>query len=199
MIEVFSVVGESLQQYLVDAARLRIDVFREYPYLYAGSEEYEREYLATYASSKNAIIVLAARDGQTIGISTGLPLSESAEAFQKPFRDAGLDISAIFYFGESLLAKEERGQGIGHRFFDEREKHAANLGYAVTAFCAVVRPDDHPLKPATFPNNEVFWKKRGYRKLSEIQAKLEWQQVDSKGLEVQNVLVFWVKGKISAI
>jgi GNAT superfamily N-acetyltransferase len=193
MIEVFSVTGESLRPHLAEAARLRIAVFREYPYLYQGTEEYERGYLATYGNSKNAVIVLAVRDGRAVGISTGLPLSEADEAFQKPFLDAGWDISTVFYFGESVLAQEERGQGIGHRFFDEREKHAASLGYAVTAFCAVLRPEDHPLKPADYHTNEAFWMKRGYRKVPELQAELEWQQVDSEGLEVRNRLDFWVR------
>ncbi|RYD80612.1 MAG: N-acetyltransferase [Verrucomicrobiaceae bacterium] len=196
MIEVFSVTGESLQPYLPEAARLRMKVFREYPYLYDGTEEYERAYLATYGASRNAVIVLAVRDGRVVGVSTGLPLAEADEAFQKPFLDAGWDVSGVFYFGESVLAKNERGQGIGHRFFDEREKHAAELGYATTAFCAVERPEDHPLKPAYHRPNDAFWTKRGYRKIPELHAELEWRQVDRGETEVNNRLVFWVKGGI---
>jgi len=196
MIEVFNVTGESLQPYLPEAARLRMEVFREYPYLYAGTEEYERGYLATYGASRNAVIVLAVRSGLVVGVSTGLPLADADEAFQIPFLDAGWDVSGMFYFGESVLAKNERGQGIGHRFFDEREKHAAELGYATTAFCAVERPEDHPLKPADHRPNDPFWTKRGYRKIPELHADLEWRQVDSGETEVSNRLVFWVKGGI---
>ena len=38
-----------------DLARLRIGVFREFPYLYDGSLDYERDYLADYASTEGAI------------------------------------------------------------------------------------------------------------------------------------------------
>ncbi len=194
MIEVFSAVGESLQPYLAAAARLRISVFREYPYLYEGTEEYERGYLAAYAQSPASVIVLAVRAGRVVGVSTGLPLAEAGEAFQKPFLDAGWDISKVFYFGESVLAKDERGQGIGHRFFDERERHAAALGFSTTAFCAVERQEDHPMKPSDYRTNDAFWRKRGYTRRPELHAELEWKQVDSGGLEVRNRLVFWVKG-----
>jgi len=194
MIEIISVTGEALQPYLPEAARLRMEVFREFPYLYDGTEEYEREYLSTYSRSGRCIIVLAVRDGRVIGVSTGLPLAEADESFRRPFLDSGRDIEGIFYFGESVLALEERGQGIGHRFFDEREKHAVNLGYGVTAFCAVEREDKHPLKPATYRSNDAFWSKRGYIKHPELVAGLEWQQIDRPEAEVRNRLVFWVKG-----
>ncbi len=194
MIEVFSVTGESLRPYLQDAARLRIEVFREYPYLYDGTEEYERGYLAAYAQSPASVIVLAVRASRVVGVSTGLPLAEADEAFRKPFLDAGWDISKVFYFGESVLAKEERGQGIGHRFFDERERHAAELGFSTTAFCAVQRPDDHPMKPSDYRSNDAFWTKRGYLQTPELHAELEWKQVDTGDEEVSNRLIFWTKG-----
>ena len=50
--------GEALQRALPDLARLRIEVFREWPYLYDGSMEYEQR-LADFARHESSIIVAA--------------------------------------------------------------------------------------------------------------------------------------------
>jgi GNAT superfamily N-acetyltransferase len=189
MIEIRRLTGAAILPHLSDVARLRIRVFREFPYLYDGTEESERKYLESYSSSPRSVCVLALDDGEVVGASTGLPLEESDESFRRPFAEAGIEVSSVFYFGESVLDRAYRGQGIGHRFFDEREAHAAELGFAMTAFCAVERPDDHPLKPADHRSNDAFWSKRGYVLRPDLKARLSWQQVDSPG-EVENVLAF---------
>lgn len=189
MIEIRRLSGAAILPRLPDVARLRIRVFREFPYLYDGSEDYEREYLECYTSSPRSVCVLALDDGEVVGASTGLPLEEADEAFRRPFAEAGIDERSVFYFGESVLDRAYRGQGIGHRFFDEREAHAVALGYTLSAFCAVERPEGHPLKPADHRSNEAFWTKRGYVLRPELRARLSWKQVDSSD-EVENVLTF---------
>ena len=193
MIEIIRVSGEAIRPYVAEVARLRIEVFREYPYLYEGSEDYEREYLSVYSASERSVIVLAITDGQIIGASTGLPLEDADEAFQKPFWEIQMDIARIFYFGESVLRKSARGQGIGHRFFDEREIHAKEHGFPITTFCAVQRPSDHPMKPEDYRENDAFWKKRGYEKATDLVAELSWEQIDKPGTETRNQLAFWLK------
>lgn len=189
MIEVRRLTGEAIRSYLGDLAALRIQVFREFPYLYEGSEEYESDYLESYARSPGGVIVLASDGDKVVGVSTGLPLTEADEAFQRPFEGAGIPIGDVFYLGESVLAKEYRGQGIGHRFFDEREAHASELGYKITSFCAVERPADHPLCPPGYHTNDAFWTKRGYEKRPELHTRLSWKQIDRPD-EVENVLTF---------
>ncbi|SFR41775.1 hypothetical protein SAMN05216203_0117 [Marinobacter daqiaonensis] len=51
--------GQEVLPYLDDLARLRIEVFRAFPYLYDGDMGYERRYLATYADSPESFFVLA--------------------------------------------------------------------------------------------------------------------------------------------
>jgi GNAT superfamily N-acetyltransferase len=194
MIEIRRLIGPAILPHLADIARLRIRVFREFPYLYDGSVEYEQTYLEGYASAARGVCVLALDDGVVVGASTGLPLEEADEAFQAPFQEAGIDLRSVFYFGESVLEKSHRGQGIGHRFFDEREAHAAELGFPITTFCAVERPDDHPLKPVDYRSNEAFWTKRGYLLRPDLKARLSWQQVDSPD-EVSNLLAFRTRAR----
>lgn len=186
------VVGSEILPFLPEVARLRIEVFREFPYLYDGSESYERGYLEHYASIPQSLCVLAFEGDRVIGASTGMPLAESLPEFRRPFQDAGLVEASIFYFGESVLEKSHRGKGIGHRFFDERETHAFESGFSTTAFCAVERPDDHPLKPEDYRSNTAFWTKRGYVIHTDLKARLSWEQVDSPD-EVWNDLAFWVR------
>jgi len=192
MIEIRRLTGPAILPHLADIARLRIRVFREFPYLYDGTVEYEQSYLESYAAARSGVCVLAIDDGVVVGASTGLPLEEADEAFRRPFAEAGIDKRSVFYFGESVLEKSHRGRGIGHRFFDEREAHAAELGFGITTFCAVERPDDHPLKPAGYRSNNAFWTRRGYVLRPDLRSRLSWKQVDSPE-EVSNVLAFRIR------
>lgn len=184
-------VGPEIAARLDDVARLRITVFREFPYLYEGDERGERDYLRRYAESLGSVLVVAEIEGKVVGVSTGLPLADADGAFREPFEAAGMDVRDWFYLGESVLDPDWRGRGIGHRFFDAREACARELGFARTCFCAVVRPGDHPMKPRDYRPHDAFWSKRGYVRQTGLSARLSWPQVDSAGAEVGNVLVFW--------
>lgn len=184
--------GADVTAYLDDVARLRIAVFRDWPYLYDGDAAYEREYLAAYAASPDSVFVLA-RDGDAvIGASTGLPLVDDAPAFRQPFLDAGREPAGVFYFGESVLLPAYRGQGIGHAFFDAREAHARALGrFTTTAFCAVDRPAGDARLPQAHRSNDAFWHKRGYQRQPGLTLRLRWNEVG--GGQVEHALTFWTR------
>lgn len=184
--------GRAILPWLDHLAALRIRVFREFPYLYDGSLAYERDYLAEYAESEHGLVVLALAGNRVVGCSTGLPLPEAATEFRQPFVDAGRDPAEVFYFGESVLNPDFRGQGLGHRFFDEREAHAARLGLKTTAFCAVIRPSDHPLRPRPYRPLDEFWHGRGYVRQPNLVATLAWKDLDQASETVKQ-LVFWLK------
>lgn len=156
-------------------ARLRIAVFYEFPYLYEGDFDYERNYLSIYASSSKSLVHAVFDGGRMVGATTCLPLSDEGEEVKEPFLKTGMDVDRIFYFGESILLPEYRGRGLGHRFFDVREAHAQSFGtYDTTCFCAVKRPADHPLRPSDYRPNDVFWTKRGYIRHPELTTEFEW-------------------------
>ena len=182
--------GEQVLPYLPDAARLRISVFREFPYLYEGDEENERGYLQGYAACPRSVFVLAEAGGKVVGVSTGLPMMDADASFRAPFEKAGIDPAGWFYFGESVLDPIWRRKGIGHAFFDHREQHAMELGFSKFCFCAVVRADDHPLKPEGYRSNDAFWTKRGYVIRPELSCRFSWPQVDLAGEEIENELIY---------
>ncbi len=188
--------GPALTQSLDDLARLRIAVFRAYPYLYDGTLDYEAKYLREFAQGKDGIFVAAkVRDengDSIIGCATGCALSTQHAPLQQPFRDSGYDIDSIFYCGESVLLPAYRGRGIGHAFFDHREAQARRCGYSLSIFCAVVRPDDHPLKPTGYMPLDAFWEKRGYRKAAGLVAHFGWQDVGEPA-ETDKPMQFWIK------
>ena len=150
-LDVKSLTGEEISAVLPALARLRMVVFRDWPYLYDGTLEYEETYLAKLAAAPGAVCVVARDGDEIVGASTAAPMIEHADEFAEPFEKAGFDLNKIFYCGESVLLKSHRGHGLGHAFFDGREAHAKKLGgFTHSTFCRVVRPDDHPLKPADY-------------------------------------------------
>jgi len=175
---------------LDELARLRIEVFREYPYLYDGDAAYEADYLADYGRAAGGVLVLARSGGEVVGVASGMPMAAAAAELSEPFAAAGEDLDEWFYLGESVLRREFRGRGIGHRFFDEREAHARALGFRAAAFCAVRRERDDPRRPAGHRDLDGFWERRGYRRRPELVARLGWAELDSGGREVVNELVF---------
>jgi GNAT superfamily N-acetyltransferase len=193
MIDVKTFTGSEVAPHLDAVAALRIAVFRDWPYLYAGDREYEKKYLATYAESPESLFVLAFEGDQVIGASTGIPLTDETAAFQQPFLDRGIALEEVFYFGESVLLSDYRGHGLGHRFFDERESYARRLGrFERTAFCAVERSGDDPRRPQAFRTNDVFWIKRGYQRQDDMFCQLEWQEI-GHDMPSCHKLRFWLR------
>lgn len=192
-IQVRRLAGDALGPWLDAVARLRIAVFRDWPYLYAGDLDYERGYLQAYARSPDSVFVLAFDGDAVVGASTGLPLADDTDQFQRPFRDAGRAVDDVFYFGESVLLPAYRGRGLGHRFFDEREAHAAALGrFAWTGFCAVDRHPADPRRPAGHRGNEAFWAKRGYLRQPGLTVHLAWQEIGEPA-PTDKPLTFWLR------
>lgn len=184
--------GPALEGALDDVARLRIAVFRDWPYLYDGDEAYEQRYLKTYRDSADAILVGAFDGARLVGASTGTPMEDHADDFAAPFAQTGLALSDIFYCAESVLLPQYRGQGAGHRFFDIREAHAARLGRKYVAFCGVVRPNEHPLKPDGYRPHDAFWRSRGYEPMTGVVASFRWKDIGAPS-ESAKTLQFWMK------
>lgn len=175
-----------------ELANLRITVFHDFPYLYEGSLEYEKNYLKIYTESLESVVVAAFDGDVLVGAATALPLRDEADYVKKPFLEAGLDIDSIYYFGESVLLKEYRGRGLGHQFFDGREAAAMKFGYTMTCFCGVERSFNHPLKPEDYSSLDEFWKKRGYDKHSELKSEFSWTDIGDTH-ETKKPMIYWMK------
>lgn len=128
-----------------------------------------------------------------MGASTGLPLADESEAFQRPFIAGGWDPARLFYCAESVLLPAWRGRGLGVRFFAEREAHARRLGHIDwCTFCAVQRAVDHPRRPEGYQPLDEFWTRRGYRHHPELHTEYRWCDLDETE-ESAKPMSFWLK------
>lgn len=184
--------GAAIEPYLPALAELRIAVFRDYPYLYAGTAESERSYLASYAATPASLVVLARDGDRVVGAATAMPLVQHTEAVAPPLIAAGYDPARVCYFGESVLDRAYRGRGLGNEFFLEREAHAREHGFATATFCAVVRPADHPRRPLDYQPLDRMWQRHGFVRRPAITTVFSWCDVGHTD-ETPKSMEFWTK------
>ncbi len=183
--------GEDIAPVMADIAQLRLQIFREWPYLYAGDEALERDYLSRSLGSPRALAVLAWAGAHMVGAATAMPMGDEDEHLRQPVAAAGFDPRRVFYFGESVLLPRFRGQGYGGRFLGEREEHARGLGYAWSAFCAVERSAADPRRPADWLPLDAFWRRRNYTP-SDATTTFVWKEV-GEGVATDKLMRFWFK------
>lgn len=191
-ISVRPLTGAEIGAALGDLASLRIAVFAAYPYLYDGDAAYEAEYLAEYAAAADAVLVAAFDGDRIVGAATAAPMIHQKAEFREPFAARGLDVDRLFYFGESVLLPEYRGHGIGHAFFDHREAQAKACEATAACFAAVIRPADHPAKPAGYVPHDAFWTKRGYAVVPGLVTELAWKEHGEEG-ESLKAMQYWLR------
>jgi GNAT superfamily N-acetyltransferase len=184
--------GEAVEPAIPDLARLRIAVFRDFPYLYDGDLDYERKYLRKFAQLPESTLVVARDGGAIVGASTALPMRKAGDEVIAPFRARGRDPAHYYYFGESVLLPDYRGHGIGVAFFMHREERARALGFRYATFCAVERPADHPRRPKDYVPLDAFWTHRGYAKHPELVAAFSWKEI-GEAAETPKTLTFWIR------
>jgi GNAT superfamily N-acetyltransferase len=183
--------GQAITPFIPDLARLRIQVFREFPYLYDGDLDYETHYLEKFSDLPTATLVVARDGARVVGASTAFPLGAAEPEIQAPFleHDLGPD---WYYFGESVLERAYRGRGLGVQFFQCREARAQELGYTHATFCAVIRAEDHPARPTDYVPLDAFWMRRGYVKRPELACRFSWKDV-GEATETVKQMMFWTK------
>jgi GNAT superfamily N-acetyltransferase len=192
-LELLEFSGPELAPWIDALGEVRIRVFREYPYLYEGTLDYERDYLRTYLRSERSRVILV-RDGNlVVGATTCVPVADEGAEFQQPFVEQGYDLETICYFGESILLPEYRGRGLGRQFFERREAYAQRLGGCrFTTFCAVDRASDDPRRPHSYRPLDSFWGSLGYVRQPELMARFVWKEID-EDRESPKQLTFWLK------
>lgn len=185
--------GAEIAPQIPSLARLRVQVFRDWPYLYDGDSDYEARYLATYAQGDAVLVGAYSEATMMVGASTGMPLLQHDEALAKALQPWVPEPRHVFYCAESVLLAPYRGNGAGHRFFDQREAHARALGFIHSVFCAVVRPKEHPARPQGYQPLDPFWRSRGYQPLDGALTELRWRDVGDVEETPKSLQVWWRK------
>ena len=187
-----TVTGAALLPHVPALARLRGQVFAEWPYLYQSGPADEERYLRNYVAGEGAAIILARDGGHIVGAATCQPMAGTHGPVRACFEGAGRNPAEHAYFGESVLLPAYRGRGLGVAFFAEREAHARGLGLRHAAFCAVVRNPNDPRCPDEYTPLDAFWRKRGYTHHPELSCVFDWTEIgDTK--PTPHALSFWIR------
>ena len=181
--------GVEARAYVEDIGKLRIAVFREFPYLYDGDLEYEKKYLEIYFRSPSALIALIEDQGRIVGMTSAIALSDESPSFKAPFVASGQDIETIMYFGESILLSPLRSQGYGKWFMQVRLAHARAAGFKSVVFCRVVRDRDDPRRPLDYRPLDSFWLGLGFKPL-ELTTEYHWREIGEEE-ESAKTMQFW--------
>ncbi len=192
MIHIQNFYGWQAEQYIEELARLRIEVFQDFPYLYDGDMAYETEYLKTLIDAPNNLIVMAFNGTEVVGAATGLPLNHQTENISAPVAESGYDIEKVYYLGESIIRKPYRNIGINTKFFEAAEQRAKSLGeFEFLSFCSVQRPADHPAFPEGFAEPREYWEQLGFQPTNII-CNITWKDLQEPTASPKN-LRFWMK------
>lgn len=157
LVKTRALTGDDLERALPALAALRIEVFRAFPYLYAGTQSYEQRYLRDFAQAPDSFIIAAETDdGRIIGCATGSSLTGHHGEFAAPLAKAGYDLATTFYFGESVLLPEFRGSGLGHIFSMPAKPMPASAATSAPASAPSKRPADDPRRPEGYSPLDAF-------------------------------------------
>ena len=94
--------------------------------------------------------------------------------------------------GDRVLLPAYRGRGLGYAFFDGREAHARQLGLSAATFCAVVRNDNDPRRPAEYRPLHGFWRQRGYLPRPDLSCVFDWRE-HGDDRETPQAMGLWLK------
>lgn len=181
---------------LTNISRLRIEIFSEYPYLYDGDEESEREYLEKFYEMKDSLAIGAFDKENSIGGATAYPLVYESENLTQSFLDHGRALKDYFCIGEILLKKEYRNQGLGSRMCSKIEAFARNKGFPNICFFEIDRGPEDPKRPLDYQKLDPYWERQGYRKHTELVGFIPYKELGDS-FESPKKMIFWIKKLVS--
>ena len=185
--------GNEITEAIDEIARLRIDIFAEYPYLYDGCVSYEVEYLRKFASTKQSFMVVMKDKGEIVGALTGLPLAHEQPAVRRPFTTSMYPLNSTFYFSEVLMYPAYRGNGYASKLFKLAEQYVGQLcTYTYIALATVVREANHLKRPSAYRPLDGMWQHFGYKPLANHICIMDWQE-HGDDHETAKPLMFWIK------
>jgi GNAT superfamily N-acetyltransferase len=191
-IQISCLQGVRAAQVISDLADLRLSIFEEYPYLYCGRREDELRYLEHYATAVDALVLSVTDSGSVVGAATGIPLGLESKELTDPFAGSAYPVEEIYYVGELLFYPAYRSRGLGVRLLAKVEEQVRAMSKYRYLMCAtVVRPEDHPARPAGYLPIERFLARTGFHLLPGILTSFTWCETD--GVRREHPMKFWIK------
>ena len=187
--------GESITPYIKDITELCITIYREYPYLYEGTEEEYLPFIEHYTCSNYGIACLLFDNTKPIGVAIGMPMDEMREKYKKPFINARPqeNCEELFYLGEFLLLNDYRDQGFGKQMYLELERLVKeNPKLKKICFCKFDETDQGPLMPENYKALDHFWEKLEFDKCDDLTVTVYWRNIYSEE-DSPHKLMHWLK------
>jgi hypothetical protein len=185
-----------IEPYLDQIAAARIRFFKEFPYLYQGTMQYEIEYLKMYRDIENARIIIGEKNGHIVGFSTGVPLGSDYE-FLKELSSLVDTPEDYYYLGEAIIDPEYRGLGTAFIGTRTLEQIAFSLGYPKICFIGIEREKNHPLRPSNYRDITPLMTRLGYQKTDRIfEPVYPTIQSNRSVVDMPNKMAFWVSKSI---
>lgn len=182
--------GNEIKNYIDELGRFRIEIFKEFPYLYEGNMEYERKYLSRYTESSESILILMKDTRGLIGACTGIPLQDEDTEFVRPFQK--IDIEEIFYIGEVMVRAGSRGKGLGTELLSKMLDLITRSRFKTVCFYTVDRRINHPLRPYNYKSSERLWKRFGFVMDPEKLVHFRWKDLGNS-TETDKPMNVWIK------
>lgn len=164
--------GREISTHLLKVAEFRIRYFKDFPYLYDGSVEYEMSYLTGYADDpRSMLITVTNMNNELIAVSTSVPLVTTTnilDGASELFRSNGLNPSTFFYYGEVIIDHSARKQGLAKSIYLMQDEHALNSGFENIAIATVIRLKGDHRQPEFYQSSDLVWKKMNFQKTNLI-------------------------------
>ena len=191
-------VGHQIISVIEQIAKLRIDIFAEYPYLYDGCMSYETDYLSKFASTEQSFLVVMKDGNNIVGVLTALPLANEQLSVIRPFVNNIYPINSIFYFSDVIMYPNYRGNGYATKIFELAEKQVAQYcKYAYTTLSTVIRESNHIKRPSAYRPLDGMWQRLGYKPLATHIGIIDWKE-HGEANATSKPLMFWIKSTNSA-
>lgn len=189
--------GIAVRPFVDQISLMRITEFEPYPYLYKGTQNYEREYMMGFSNEPKSCLVVATEAEKVVGVLTAMPLKSEATILNETedfFRKNGLDPNVFFYLGEFIVIPEYRRKGISKKMEDIVIAQLRKWNYSWVCIATVYRPDSDPRKPKNYLSQDRIWIKLGYSKMN-ISTQYDWPTILENGeiKNISNTLIYWKK------
>lgn len=189
--------GKDVIKFISQISKLRLEEFRNFPYLYFGDESYERDYFVGFTRDPQSCLAVAKENNEIVGIATAMPLCSEADILKETeelFQIHGLNPRTFFYFGEFVVLPSFRGRGISTNLENTILQNAKQWGFRNSCLAVVSRDQNDVRKPNNYIASDRVWKKMGYKEIN-LSIKYSWPtQLESGKIEnTINELIFWKK------
>jgi GNAT superfamily N-acetyltransferase len=182
--------GSEIKHCIDRLGEFRIQIFREYPYLYDGSIEYERTYLRRYLMAPESLCLILEDALGIVGACTGIPLACEDSEFQNAF--VGENKEEVYYIGEVMLRADSRGKKLGSSLMSTALDLIDSNKFKKISLCTVDRGLNHPREPLSYSPPDYLWKKYGFEKSGNLMAYLDWKDV-GQDVDTRKPLNIWFR------